>query len=121
MSKRFLKVYGTVLVYGIGLALCAIALTGCASNAAAHRFIDDWGDARSDGTIDPGEIHMLDKDAAELEGAMAVPAIPPTGIPWLDLAVSVATAGVAGIGAHKYTMKKRDASRAEALAEVKTA
>lgn len=100
--------------------LLALLCSGCAS-AEAHRFIDDWQDARADGEIDAADMRVLDNDAEALDEALRAPPIPHTGIPWLDLLAPIVTAGVAGIGAHKYTMKKRDKSRAKALDEVKTA
>jgi hypothetical protein len=108
------RTYTFLYIYGIVVVLVLIFLTGCAS-PQAHRFIDDWQDARADGAIDEREIGMLDRDAEDLDAALRAPPLPPTGIPWLDLGIAAVTAGAAGFGSHKYTMKKRDKSRAEAL------
>jgi hypothetical protein len=90
------------------LLLCS----GCASTEG-YRMVDDWMDARSDGEIDDTEMVLLDRDAQELDAALRAPPIPKTGIPWLDLIAPIVTAGVAGVGAHKYTMKKRDKTAPE--------
>jgi hypothetical protein len=122
MNRRALTVYRFLLVYGLAAILFTLAIicSGCAS-AEGHRMVDDWMDSRSDGEIDAGEMRMLDRDAEALDSALRAPPLPPTGIPWLDLGIAVATAGVAGVGSHRYTMKKRDKTREKALAEVKAA
>lgn len=96
--------------YAILLLLCC----GCAS-AEGHRLIDDWRDARSDGEIDAADIRVIDKDVEALDAAMRAPPIPHTGIPWLDAAVAVGGLLVTAAGTHKYTMAKRDKTRAAAL------
>lgn len=101
---------GNVPAFVLLIALC----TGCAS-AEGHRLIDDWREARADGEIDEMDMRVLDKDVEALDDALRAPPIPHTGIPWLDLIAPIVTAGVAGVGAHKYTMKKRDKSRAKVL------
>ena len=85
-----------------------LILGGCAVNPAAQRLVDDYADARADGAIDAGEIRQLDRDASDLDDALRAPPLPPTGFPWIDLLVPLVTAGMAGVGAHKYTMTVRD-------------
>ncbi len=103
------------------LILLSLLLTGCATTQA-HRFVDDYADARADGTIDAAEIGVLDRDAAELDDALRAPPIPPTGFPWIDVVAPLVAAAAAGIGSHKYTMTVRDRlAQAKAPATTPTA
>ena len=116
--KKWLRVYGTILVYTVAGALCIFAISGCALfqpcpvDGPAARMADDYRDAREDGAVDAGDMKMLDKDAQYIEEALdeksAGFSLPSTGIGWLDGALAVGGMLVTAAGAHKYTMKKRD-------------
>jgi hypothetical protein len=121
MSKRVHK-YGVFLVYGIAFLLCVYAVSGCSLlscpvDEPAARFAEDYADAREDGTIDPPEMKMLDRDCGYVEDALDEKGsgfnVPTTGIPWLDAAMGVGGLLLTGLGTHKYTMRKRDKTAPE--------
>jgi hypothetical protein len=103
------------------LLILPLLLTGCVAPEAS-RFVNDYADARADGTIDAAEIGVLDRDAAELDDALRAPPIPPTGFPWIDVVAPLVAAAAAGFGSHKYTMTVRDRlAQAKAPATTQTA
>jgi hypothetical protein len=101
-----------------GIAI--LLLVGCASappavQLAAERAAEDYADARADGVLDEAETRRLDRDFGWIQQALdeSPPGFSPpaTGIPWVDLLISLGTAAVAGVGAHKWTMSARDRAR----------
>lgn len=120
-----LKVYGTLYVYGFVIVLIvAFPCSGCSMFGnpliePSSRLVEDWSDVRADGTVDAGEVKTIDRDVnyvqAGLDQAQRPLPLPPTGIPWLDIALGVGGMFVTAAGTHRYTMSKRDKSRAEVL------
>lgn len=86
--------------------LLLFLLTGCASTEA-HRFIDDWQEARADGEIDEADMRILDNDAEALDEAMRAPPIPHTGVPWLDGGIALATVAASVMTTNKLRDRKR--------------
>ena len=102
-------------------ALLLLLLAGCVTppdpvRPVSDRAAQDWEAFAADGALDPTEFKMLDRDFAAMEQELAKepprPTPVPTGIPWLDIAMSVAGAIATGYATHKTTMYVRDRQRA---------